>query len=162
MLHGIAHLHSIGIVHRDIKCDNFLCGLDDKLKLCDFGVSASLPKEDFLKGGHFGTPPYMSPEMVKNRPHNRSTDMWSLGVTLYHLMFGSFPYVPATRDGPAMKAAIRRGVPKPKFAANHYAPRGFQAINFVKALLHRSPCKRLLVFEAAEHSFVSSCMEAIL
>jgi len=157
MLQGIAHLHSLGIVHRDIKCDNFLCGLDDKLKLCDFGVSALLPKQGFLKAGHFGTPPYMSPEMVKKSGHDRSTDMWSLGVTLYHLMFGDFPYVPATRNGPAMKEAIRRGVPKPKFAARNNTLHGLhdRATNFVKALLHRAPSSRLLACEALEHSLVS-------
>jgi len=86
-----------------------------------------------------------------------STDMWSLGVTLYLLMFRDFPYVPAVKSGPSMKEAIRRGDP-PKFANKHKTDKGLSdpATNLIKTLLDRDAGSRLRACEALEHPFITS------
>jgi len=164
MLHGMVHIHDRRIVHRDIKPENFLYGSDDNVKICDFGLSTMLPAAGLLGrgGGSCGTPPYMSPEMIKGTGHDQSTDMWSLGVTLYLLMFGDFPYVPAQKNGPAMKEAIRRGAPPKYTPANKTDKRPCaESVKFVRALLNRSASDRLTAHQAAEHFFIASREEPL-
>jgi len=117
MLEGLKQIHSLGVVHRDIKPDNFLCvGADSTVKLCDFGL-ASIIKEGGQLSGVYGTPPFMSPEMLSTQGHSELTDVWSVGVIAYVLLLGQFPYKPAEPSGKAMKAAIKAGVPEPTFKA---------------------------------------------
>jgi len=115
MLLGLAHLHAQGVIHRDVKPANFLINRLGDVVLCDFGLSA-LEKPRGYKGC-VGTPPYMSPEMVQRRAYNRSTDIWSFGVTAYLILYGCPPYHPPTdcKSTPNnMKIAIARGLPQPQ------------------------------------------------
>jgi serine/threonine protein kinase len=115
MLKGLAQIHKMGIVHRDVKPDNFLCLGDPMVvKLCDFGLAAILLDPPELSGV-YGTAPFMSPEMLKSIPYNTNTDLWSVGVVAYVMLFGEFPYTPAESTSKAMKAAIVAGVPAPPF-----------------------------------------------
>jgi len=118
MLIAIAHVHSVGVVHRDIKPDNFLSTSDGStLKLCDFGLSKVLPPKALLTG-MYGTAPYMSPEMVHGMGYDGRTDVWSCGVIAYVFFFGQFPYVPTVASSTEMKEAIRSGHPTPNFRVN--------------------------------------------
>jgi serine/threonine protein kinase len=116
MLLGVAHCHRRRVVHRDIKPENFLlCGREGTVKLCDFGLAARLPRTGGMLFGTHGTAPYMSVEMILDRGHDFSTDIWSLGVTYYVMLFGTFPYKPRLASARAMKQAIVQGTPQPSF-----------------------------------------------
>jgi serine/threonine protein kinase len=87
------YLHSRGVAHRDLKLDNVL--IEEKtnmIKIIDFGFAAFC--QDGQKQKIFcGTPSYMAPELVRRAEYDgRQVDMWALGVLLYAMLAGSFPF----------------------------------------------------------------------
>jgi eukaryotic-like serine/threonine-protein kinase len=84
-----------GIVHRDIKPANILINQDFEVKITDFGLALDTLKDSqtdstFIMG--VGSPAYMSPEQIKGYPLNQKTDLYSLGVVLFHLLTGRLPF----------------------------------------------------------------------
>jgi protein phosphatase len=88
---GIAALHRLGIIHRDIKPDNVHAGSDGRLRILDLGVAASDGSE-FNEINNPGTPSYMAPERFDGEPATESADLYAAGVTLYHLLTRKYPY----------------------------------------------------------------------
>jgi len=91
---GINYLHHFGIIHRDLKPENIM--MSDKtqnsiIKIVDFGLSKVLgifEKSDEA----YGTLAYAAPEVIKKTAYNKTVDIWSLGVILYFIMSGYFPF----------------------------------------------------------------------
>jgi len=128
MIRGVAHLHSLRIVHADIKLSNYLLGGCDgnTVKLADFGLAEQMPEGARYLEGQVGTDMYMSPEMVNCEGFNLSTDIWSLGVTVYLLLHGEFPYADNDATGSGMpEPSFRRcdGLPDPSASATSFAQR---------------------------------------
>ena len=89
---GICHCHKINIYHRDIKLENILVLKDDSIKIIDFGFGI-ICKEDSYQKLFCGTKSYMPPEIVKKEKYIASySDIWSLGVLFYAMLFGVFPF----------------------------------------------------------------------
>jgi eukaryotic-like serine/threonine-protein kinase len=91
---ALAAAHAAGVIHRDIKPANVLIAPGGRLLLADFGV-ARLETEDSLvtrTGALLGTPAYMSPEQASGDQAAASSDVYSLGATLYQLATGALPY----------------------------------------------------------------------
>jgi serine/threonine protein kinase/tetratricopeptide (TPR) repeat protein len=118
--------HEAGIIHRDIKPGNVMLRPDGYVKLLDFGIaklteqrsdatdSEADTKEKLLEteaGKILGTTHYMSPEQIRNRPIDARTDIWSLGVLLYEMVFGQKPFQGETFGD--LIAAILRSEPAP-------------------------------------------------
>ena len=85
ILSGLEYLHSQKIIHRDIKCLNLFITKDRHIKIGDLGVSTITSGMDNLHYTRVGTPLYISPELVKQKPYDYKTDIWSFGCSLYHL-----------------------------------------------------------------------------
>ena len=85
ILLGLEYLHSQKIIHRDIKCLNLFITKDRHVKIGDLGVSTITSGMDNLHYTRVGTPLYISPELVKQKPYDFKTDIWSFGCSLYHL-----------------------------------------------------------------------------
>lgn len=157
MLYGVSHLHSLNIVHRDIKVCNFLCVGEgfERVKLCDFGFATSIPLGKKLKAT-MGTPPYMSPEMLA-KEYDLKTDVWSIGVCCHFMISGGrFPYEPQVHNSAGMKQAIIDGAP---LSVNFEARTGVnpRAKEFTVSLLNRNVERRPTAQEALDHSFLQSC-----
>jgi serine/threonine-protein kinase len=114
-----------GIVHRDIKPENIMLARSGEVKVADFGL-ARRTREDALHltqiGQTMGTPLYMSPEQVEGKPLDPRSDIYSLGVTCYHMLTGSPPFrgetalnvaVQHLKTQPERLETLRPELPKP-------------------------------------------------
>lgn len=98
ILLGISALHKKSVIHRvisinynkDIKARNIFIGEDDRLFVGDLGCSRIMDKEFLLSQA--GTPYYMCPEIVENKPYDLKADVWSVGIVLYELMTLKVPF----------------------------------------------------------------------
>jgi tetratricopeptide (TPR) repeat protein len=90
---ALAAVHRAGLLHRDVKAQNAMRDADGRVLLTDFGTGRELSETSVAGGGRelAGTPLYMAPEVLDGAPASASSDLYSLGVLLYHLATGSFP-----------------------------------------------------------------------
>jgi len=99
---GVKALHEKNILHRDLKPQNILLTLTGRVKIADFGCSKVM-KANLLALTQCGTPYYMSPELWRNEPYGKASDIWSLGCILYHIASNRPPF-----DGYSMKDLSNR------------------------------------------------------
>ena len=85
---ALAVIHGQGFVHRDIKAQNVMRTVGGEVILMDFGGAGALTGD---AGELRGSPAYLAPELLAGQPPSRQTDLYSLGVLLYHLVSGAFP-----------------------------------------------------------------------
>jgi serine/threonine protein kinase len=111
ILLGLAELHRLGIVHRDIKPGNVLLDGDGRAKVADFGLARRWEGDetrDTETGALVGTADYLAPEVVLRRELDPRTDLYSLGVLLYELLTGQLPHARSSTLGSALALSTSR------------------------------------------------------
>jgi len=86
-LHEVAH-----VIHHDLKLQNILVDANNNVKVIDFGFSQRFSLDNNSFYSTCGSPKYCAPEMFSNTAHNQSVDIWSLGIILYRMVTGVFPF----------------------------------------------------------------------
>jgi eukaryotic-like serine/threonine-protein kinase len=128
VLSAVSHAHGHLIVHRDIKPSNVLVRGDGQVKLVDFGIAKLLERDDegtgaqatlvTRQGERAMTPQFAAPEQISGQPVTTSTDVYSLGVLLYTLLTGRYPFDdPTLSPHDLMKAVVETDPLRPSDAA---------------------------------------------
>ncbi|MBS2547320.1 serine/threonine protein kinase [Catenulispora sp. NL8] len=134
LLDALNAAHKVGIVHRDVKPGNVLLTEDGRVLLTDFGIARRSGDTAMTSTGKFiGSLEYMAPERMRGTQEEPSSDLFSLGVTLYHMVTGRSPF---RRDNPAASmSAVLVDEPSPP------EPPGTLA-ELIMALLVKDPAER--------------------
>ncbi|XP_068840168.1 testis-specific serine/threonine-protein kinase 5-like [Capricornis sumatraensis] len=153
LVSAVAHCHNLGIVHRDLKCENIL--LDDRgcLKLSDFGFANWSGLKNSLLSTFCGSVAYTAPEIHMSKKYNgKQADLWSLGVTLYAMVTGKLPFKECQPH--RMLYLMRRG---PTFRPG-LSP---ECQDLIRGLLQLHPRARLGLQQVATHHWMLPAAHAL-
>ena len=147
VVEGLQYCHSKGIVHRDMKLDNLLLDESGTVKICDFGVSRQLTSSHEIMTEQCGTPAYIAPEILKDKGYRGfGVDIWSLGVCLYALLYGTVPFKANNMS------ELHQLILKAKYSLkNEKAEITDDAKSLIKALLEPEPSKRITMEQIKQH-----------
>ena len=107
VLAALEYAHGLGVVHNDIKPRNMLVAPDGQVKLCDFGIARRHGMPDLRPGMVTGTLAFMSPERLRREPGSPLSDLYAVGVSLYVLLDGRYPFDAQNRDRGPMATSSR-------------------------------------------------------
>ena len=148
LLSALYYLHTHRILHRDMKPQNVLLGKGGVVKLCDFGFARAMSMNTLVLTSIKGTPLYMSPELVEEKPYDHTSDLWSLGCILYELYTGQPPFY-TNSIFQLVSLIIKDDIKWPKSMSDNFR-------SFLKGLLTKDPKKRLTWPFLLKHPFVKN------
>jgi len=108
---ALAAVHAEGVIHRDLKAQNVIREDGGRIVLMDFGAGRDLVEQDERRLRMAGTPLYMAPETLLEGVATQRSDLYGLGVLLFHLVTGTFPITGATLDEIVEACEERRATP---------------------------------------------------
>uniref|UniRef100_A0A803JWN9 non-specific serine/threonine protein kinase n=2 Tax=Xenopus tropicalis TaxID=8364 RepID=A0A803JWN9_XENTR len=153
LLSAVEHLHRHGIVHRDLKIENFLLDENSNIKIVDFGLSNTMRGEGLspdLLSTQCGSPAYAAPELLANKKYGVKVDVWSIGVSMFAMLTGTLPFTVEPFNIKHLHQKMVNGeispIP-PDISAG--------AVHFIHMLLEPDPDKRPTVKEAMEDKWLN-------
>ncbi|XP_010470891.1 PREDICTED: serine/threonine-protein kinase 4 homolog A isoform X1 [Camelina sativa] len=151
-LKGLAYLHSIYKVHRDIKGGNILLTEQGEVKLGDFGVAAQLTRTMSKRNTFIGTPHWMAPEVIQENRYDGKVDVWALGVSAIEMAEG----LPPRSAVHPMRVLFMISIePAPMLEDKEKWSLVFH--DFVAKCLTKEPRLRPTAAEMLKHKFVERC-----
>jgi len=152
ILEAMKYIHDKGIVHRDLKPENLLFYSPDedaKIMISDFGLSKMEGSGDMSTA--CGTPGYVAPEVLAQKPYGKAIDVWSIGVISYILLCGYPPFYDendANLFGQIMKGEY-------EFDSPYWDEISDSAKEFITHLMDVNPNTRYTCIEAIQHPWIS-------
>ncbi|KAM9840290.1 uncharacterized protein ACBR49_015692 [Aulostomus maculatus] len=153
ILSAVEHLHRHGIVHRDLKIENFLLDEHNNIKIVDFGLSNTLKAESLsleLLNTQCGSPAYAAPELLAHRKYGPKVDVWSVGVSMFAMLTGTLPF---TVEPFNIKQLHQKMVSGDIGSIPADVSKG--AVTFVLSLLEPDPDKRPSIRAAMEERWIN-------
>ncbi|XP_029985116.1 hormonally up-regulated neu tumor-associated kinase homolog A [Sphaeramia orbicularis] len=153
ILSAVDHLHKHGIVHRDLKIENFLLDEHNNIKIVDFGLSNTLKAESLsleLLNTQCGSPAYAAPELLAHRKYGPKVDVWSVGVSMFAMLTGTLPF---TVEPFNIKHLHQKMVNGEISSIPSDVSKG--AVSFVLSLLEPDPAKRPSIRAAMEERWIN-------
>ncbi|XP_006168719.1 serine/threonine-protein kinase 36 isoform X2 [Tupaia chinensis] len=147
LVSALYYLHSHRILHRDMKPQNILLAKGGGIKLCDFGFARAMSTNTMVLTSIKGTPLYMSPELVEERPYDHTADLWSVGCILYELAVGTPPFY-TTSIFQLVNLILKDPVRWPSTISPCFK-------NFLQGLLTKDPRQRLSWPDLLHHPFIA-------
>ncbi|XP_075709794.1 uncharacterized protein LOC142743184 [Rhinoderma darwinii] len=151
VLSAVKYLHDNGIVHRDLKPENLLYLTPDenaKIMITDFGLSKM--EETGIMSTACGTPGYVAPEVLAQKPYSKAVDCWSIGVITYILLCGYPPFYEETES--RLFEKIKDGTYE--FESPFWDDISKSAKDFINCLLEKDPKKRYDCESALKHPWI--------
>lgn len=131
---ALYHLHTVGIVYRDLKPENVLLNADGHVVLTDFGLSSLDEKCHSI----LGTPQFTAPEVLKGDEYSYPADWWSFGIMMYDMLTGDAPFKGSNRQAIFKKIMSTKKVQIPTFLSSY-------ASDLIRKLLEKDPKKRIQI-----------------
>lgn len=159
LLLAVEYIHQRGIVHRDLKPANMLLKDEQEwqIKLADFGFAVLVGTENCLTS-YCGTGAYMAPEIVLDMNYGKAVDLWAVGVILYVIMSGDYPFH-ATGGQDVASAIVANKWQRTMHPRIAEASPG--AKDFLSKLLTSDSNKRLTAKEALKHTWIQAALQGL-
>uniref|UniRef100_A0A8C6U7U2 Calcium/calmodulin-dependent protein kinase IGb n=1 Tax=Neogobius melanostomus TaxID=47308 RepID=A0A8C6U7U2_9GOBI len=151
VLQAVEYLHQSGVVHRDLKPENLLYyspDEDSKIMISDFGLSKMV--DNGIMSTACGTPGYVAPEVLAQKPYSRAVDCWSIGVITYILLCGYPPFYEETESrlfSKIMKAQY-------EFDSPFWDDISDSAKDFIRNMMQKNPSMRYTTDQALRHPWI--------
>lgn len=145
---AIAHIHSQGVVHRDLKLENILLDAQRNVKLSDFGFTREFESRMYMDT-RCGTTAYAAPEMLADKRYlGQEIDIWSLGIILFVLLCGYLPF-----DDDDDRELRRQIIKVPVFVPPHLSA---EAQDLIYSILQKDGSRRLSIFGILSHPWFAA------
>ncbi|XP_063312441.1 serine/threonine-protein kinase N2-like [Pelobates fuscus] len=133
---GLEFLHKKNIAHRDLKLRNIVVDKDGYTKITDFGLGKQGMGFHDRTHTFCGTLEYMAPEIFERKPYTRSVDWWSLGVVIYVMLCGRFPFTGKDRETEISYKVVNTEPDYPEFLS-------LEALTIIKSLMNKNHRTRI-------------------
>ncbi|KAM4563653.1 calcium/calmodulin-dependent protein kinase IGb [Odontesthes bonariensis] len=151
VLQAVSYLHQNGVVHRDLKPENILYysqDEDSKIMISDFGLSKMV--DNGIMSTACGTPGYVAPEVLAQKPYSKAVDCWSIGVITYILLCGYPPFYEESETrlfAKIMKAQY-------EFDSPFWDDISESAKDFIRNMMQKNPNLRYTTEQALRHPWI--------
>uniref|UniRef100_A0A8C1KI87 Calcium/calmodulin-dependent protein kinase Ia n=1 Tax=Cyprinus carpio TaxID=7962 RepID=A0A8C1KI87_CYPCA len=153
ILDAVKYLHDMGIVHRDLKPENLLyysMEEDSNIMISDFGLS-KIEDSASVMSTACGTPGYVAPEVLAQKPYSKAVDCWSIGVISYILLCGYPPFYDE-HDAKLFEQILKAEY---EFDSPYWDDISDSAKDFISHLMEKDPTLRNTCEQALQHPWIS-------
>uniref|UniRef100_A0A8C2JHM3 non-specific serine/threonine protein kinase n=1 Tax=Cyprinus carpio TaxID=7962 RepID=A0A8C2JHM3_CYPCA len=153
ILDAVKYLHDMGIVHRDLKPENLLyysMEEDSNIMISDFGLS-KIEDSGSVMSTACGTPGYVAPEVLAQKPYSKAVDCWSIGVISYILLCGYPPFYDEN-DAKLFEQILKAEY---EFDSPYWDDISDSAKDFISHLMEKDPSLRYTCEQALQHPWIS-------